>query len=113
MKQYNPNSDNAWQHNSSAENPQIYLQKIIAAADELLSRINESNKHSLNLKGLQRSSNPGKPLTVKEAAAFFQVSLQTIHNWRARHIIKSVKVGRRTYFLPEELQEVLKRKKAA
>ena len=48
-----------------------------------------------------------KPLTVREAAAFLDVTVQTCHEWKRRGLLKYHKIGSRTYFKPVDLQNAL------
>lgn len=90
------------------------IKDIVALAmQEYLNRSN--NVNVTPLPAVYQAEHPPlkKPLTIKETAAFFQVSVQTVHNWRKSGYIQARKVGNRTYFLLDELLAVLNKKKAA
>ena len=90
------------------------LKDIVAmAVQECLSRTQKPNVTSTTAENFAVTLPPNKPLTIRDTAAFFQVSIQTVHNWRKSGIIRSHKIGRRTYFLLEELQATFNKKKAA
>lgn len=52
-------------------------------------------------------------LTRKQTAEFFSVSLNCVNDWTRKGIIKSYKVGQRTYFKRSELMQVMFNKKTA
>jgi hypothetical protein len=57
---------------------------------------------------LQEKPTPDKPqMSRREAAQFFGVSVNCVHDWVKRGILKPYKMGNRTYFLRSECLEVL------
>ncbi|GAH20463.1 unnamed protein product [marine sediment metagenome] len=49
-----------------------------------------------------------KPLTAKEVAAFFGISITTLMTWRKAGIIDAIKIMGRVYFTQKEVDQVLK-----
>jgi len=49
-----------------------------------------------------------KPLTAKEVAGFFGISLTTLMAWRKAGIINAVKIMGRVYFTQQEVDRVIK-----
>jgi hypothetical protein len=55
-----------------------------------------------------------KPIGIKETADFFQVTTKTVHKWIATGEIPVDAIhymGSRPYFLPSELNEILRKKR--
>lgn len=68
----------------------------------------------LNRKVEVSQSTPVKELlTRKETAELFAVSYVTIHEWCKQNILKSYKVGNRTYFKRAEVMEVVSQSNVA
>lgn len=85
---------------------------IQVTPNELANLISESVK--TQIQELVNATNKEQPqndseiyLTRKDAAAFFKVSLVSIHAWMKDGIIKPYKVGNRTYFKKSELINVV------
>lgn len=55
--------------------------------------------------------NPGERLTRRQAAKFLEVSYQTIYNYVKRGLIKPHGIGKKEFFLKNELMEVIKNSK--
>ena len=87
-----------------------YLQLVQITPEELSGLINQSLKSEIEnlIKGLSKEQESGKEfLTRKETAAFFSVSVVTIHSWINDGLITPFKMGNRTYFRKAELVEKL------
>jgi excisionase family DNA binding protein len=52
-----------------------------------------------------------KLLSVKEAAEFLGISIQTLYGWCCKRLIVFVKVGRRDMFRQEDLNEFVERRR--
>ena len=50
-------------------------------------------------------------LTRTEVASKFKVSLVTISDWVRKGFLKAYKCGNRVYFIPDEVENALKRKR--
>lgn len=86
-------------------------QILSVTPQELVNLISESVKTHLQelsntLNGKSTNDEP-EFLTRKETSEFFKVSLATIHEWSNCSIIKSYKMGNRTYYKRAELLETL------
>lgn len=80
--------------------------------EELVNLISQNVKEELRnfashpkVKELNQNDKPH--LTRKETANFFDVSLNCINDWSKKGILKSYKVGQRTYFKKSECIQVL------
>jgi len=86
------------------------IQLIQVTPAELVTLITESVKAQFQeLLTLSTKEQPKENdfLTRKETAQFFKCSLVSIHQWMNDGIIKSYKVGNRTYFKKSELINVV------
>jgi excisionase family DNA binding protein len=54
---------------------------------------------------------PNKLLSIKEAAEFLGISVQTLYGWCCKRLIVFVKVGRRDMFRQEDLNEFVERRR--
>lgn len=75
--------------------------------DELVEAITSSVVAELKEIIPQQKTEEFQILTRKETADFFSVSLVTIHEWTKQKIIKSYKLGNRTYYMKSELIKTL------
>ena len=80
--------------------------------EELVNLISQSVKKELRdfashpkVKELNQNNKPH--FTRKEAASFFDVSLNCINDWSRKGILKPYKVGQRTYFKKSECLQVM------
>lgn len=92
------------------------IQFLQTTPTELANLISESVKRELTTLSARLNSHTtesDKPhLTRRETAEFFNVSVQCLHDWTNKGILKPYKVGNRTYYLRSECMEVLLNKKA-
>jgi hypothetical protein len=92
------------------------IQFLQTTPTELADLITASVKRELTTLSARLNSQTtesDKPhLTRQETAAFFDVSVQCIHDWTNKGILKPYKVGNRTYYLRSECMEVMLNKKA-
>jgi len=65
-------------------------------------------KNSINPESLESPH-----LTRRQAAAFFDVSLNCINDWTRKGILKSYKVGQRTFYRRSELLQIMFNQKRA
>jgi len=75
--------------------------------DERLERIEELIKGFKVQEVEQPKTAIDAPMSRKETAVFFDVSIYTVSDWVKRGILKQYKAGNRSYFLRSELIEVL------
>lgn len=91
------------------------IQMLNITPNDLANLINEGIKKELL--ELKKSLNPedqkSPHLTRKQTAEFFGVSLNCVNDWTRKGILKSYKVGQRTYFQRSELMQVMFNKKTA
>ena len=85
---------------------------INVSTNELVNLISQSVKKELRdfashpkVKELNQNNKPH--FTRKEAASFFDVSLNCINDWSRKGILKPYKVGQRTYFKKSECLQVM------
>ena len=87
------------------------IQMIQVTPNELVNLISESVKTQIqelvNASTKEQPKTENDLLSRKETAAFFKVSLVSIHAWMKDGIIKPYKVGNRTYFKKSELLNVV------
>ena len=48
--------------------------------------------------------------TREETAKFFQVSFQTLHNWKKHKVLIPLRVGTRVYYRKSDIDEIVKKK---
>ena len=78
------------------------------SVDELMARLREVLKE---IEGLQQPCKENQVLwTREETADFFQVSLQTLHNWNKHNIITPIRVGTRVYYKKADVDALLNKK---
>lgn len=73
---------------------------ITVSMDELSEMIRETVKEEVRLIPRKRI----KPYTGKEVDALFSISSPTRHDWRKKGMIEAVKVGGRTYYTAESVE---------
>jgi len=61
----------------------------------------------------QNGADQERPLTRKETAEMFAVSLNCLNDWTNKGILTAYKIGRRTYYNREECLKVLFNSKRA
>lgn len=85
------------------------IQMLNITPDELANLINQGIKRELSeLKNLFNPESLESPhLTRRETAKFFDVSLNCLNDWKRKGILKSYKVGQRTFFKRSELMQVM------
>lgn len=87
------------------------VQFIGTTPTELVKLLCDSIRHELDRLDRIVQETEGNPrdeiMTRKETAELFSVSLVTIHDWSNSGILKSYKVGNRTYFKRSECMKVL------
>ncbi|MFN4234411.1 MAG: helix-turn-helix domain-containing protein [Bacteroidia bacterium] len=88
-----------------------HIQVTNVSPEELVNLITEGIKIQLqqySVFAANKSEGLNNPhLTRKETARFFNVSLNCINDWCKKGILKSYKVGNRTYFKRDECLQVL------
>ena len=73
--------------------------------DELMGRLREVLKE---IEGLQQPCKENQVLwTREETADFFQVSFQTLYNWKKHKILNPVRVGTRVYYKKADVYALL------
>lgn len=76
--------------------------------DELMVRLREVLK---DIEGLQQPCKENQVLwTREETANFFQVSYQTLHNWKKNKILTPIHIGTRVYYKKKEVDALLNSK---
>jgi len=85
------------------------IQMLNITPNELANLIKEGIKTELSeLKKTLHPDHLESPhLTRRETAKFFGVSLNCVNDWTRKGILKSYKVGQRTYFKRSELMQVM------
>ena len=82
------------------------VQFIQMTPTELANLISEQLKDTLKTSQPQQEQ-AKEILTRQEVAGLFEVSLVCIHDWINKGILKSYKLGNRTYFKRSEILETL------
>jgi len=96
-------------------NTERRIQLIEITPNELANLISESVK--THIQELVNATNKEQPkdendlLTRKEASEFLKISLVSLHSWMNEGIIKSYKVGNKTYFKKSELLNLFNKSK--
>ncbi len=88
------------------------IQLIQITPEELTNLISEAVKSAfescfLEISQLKKSVNKKEIMTRQEVAEYFGVSLNCIHEWSKKNIIKPYKLGNRTYFNTSEIMKIL------
>jgi phage portal protein BeeE len=90
------------------------IQLLNITPNDLTNLIKEGIKSEIS--ELQKSLNAdhleSPHLTRRQTAEFFGVSLNCVNDWTRKGILKSYKVGQRTYFKRSELMQVMFNQKA-
>jgi excisionase family DNA binding protein len=77
-------------------------------ASEILSRFDVLTKEFKALQNqLSNRQSPAENLTRQEVAAFFKISLPTVHEWTNKGILKSYKIANKVYFKRAEIEAAL------
>lgn len=78
------------------------------SVDELMGKLWEFIK---GMEGLQQPCKEDHKLwTRQETADFFQVSFQTLHNWKKNKILIPLSVGTRVYYRKSDIDSLIIRK---
>jgi hypothetical protein len=83
----------------------IILQGI--SVEELLQKIELIVEKKIEEK--IKIEKPAHLMSRKEVAAFFKVSIVTVHNWTKEGILPSHRVGSRIFYKSNEIEEVVTR----
>jgi phage portal protein BeeE len=90
------------------------IQLLNITTNDLTNLIKEGIKSELT--ELKKTLNPesleSPHLTRRQTAEFFGVSLNCINDWTRKGILKSYKVGQRTFYRRSELMQVMFNQKA-
>lgn len=97
------------------ENPEKIVVQLVTTEEQLIRVIEDLVDRKLKQLGIQ--SKPKEPaeeeelLSVKQIAAFFQVSETTIHSWKRQGILPYIKVKSRIRFRKSEVLNLYKRRR--
>lgn len=84
------------------------IQFVGTTPNALANLIDEKIKAQLDdLKKNFTAKEPEEFLTRKETASFLKISYVCLHDWVNKGILKSYKIGNKTYFNRKEINEVM------
>jgi len=92
------------------ENPFEEIVGRLQLIEMKVNMIRESIDEIKSVTGSKKAITPH--LTRQEAANFFNISLNCLNDWCNKGVITKHKVGNKTYFMRDELNEVLLKRKS-